>query len=43
MPAPIPSLYNAILNMCADPGNMCMSEMMAMDSGHDLPCSGKLA
>lgn len=26
-------LYNAILNMCAHPGDMCMSDMMAMDSG----------
>lgn len=27
-----PDLYKAILNMCAQPGKMCMSEMMAMDA-----------
>ena len=25
-------LYDAILNMCAEPGKMCMSEMMHMDT-----------
>jgi cytochrome o ubiquinol oxidase subunit 2 len=28
-----PSLYNAIVDMCVEPGKMCMSEMMAMDKG----------
>ena len=27
-----PDLYKAILNMCAQPGKMCMSEMMAIDA-----------
>lgn len=27
------SLYNAIVDMCVEPGKMCMSEMMAMDKG----------
>ncbi|MBE7184757.1 MAG: ubiquinol oxidase subunit II [Methylobacterium mesophilicum] len=26
-----PNLFNAIVNMCAEPGKMCMSEMMAID------------
>jgi cytochrome o ubiquinol oxidase subunit II len=26
-------LYDAILNLCAHPGDVCMSDMMAMDSG----------
>lgn len=32
-------LYNAVLNMCVEPGKMCMSEMMAIDAkgglGHE--------
>jgi cytochrome o ubiquinol oxidase subunit II len=28
-----PALYNKILNLCAHPGDICMSEMMAMDTG----------
>ncbi|MGF0540116.1 ubiquinol oxidase subunit II [Agrobacterium sp. ES01] len=28
-----PELYTAILNMCADPSNMCMSEMAMIDAG----------
>jgi len=27
------SLYSAIVDMCVEPGKMCMSEMMAMDKG----------
>lgn len=27
------TLYGAIVDMCVEPGKMCMSEMMAMDSG----------
>ncbi|TCM19746.1 cytochrome bo3 quinol oxidase subunit 2 [Novosphingobium sp. PhB165] len=27
-----PDLYNAILNMCVEPGKMCMSDMMAIDA-----------
>lgn len=28
-----PDLYRAIVDMCVEPGKMCMSEMMAMDKG----------
>ena len=31
-----PSLYHAILNRCIEPGQMCMDQMMAADSGHDM-------
>ncbi len=29
-----PSLYRAILNMCVEPGALCMDKMMAIDAGH---------
>jgi cytochrome o ubiquinol oxidase subunit 2 len=35
-----PSLFNAILNMCVEPGKMCMSEMMAIDSKGGLGMAG---
>ena len=28
-----PALFNKIVNLCAHPGDICMSEMMAMDTG----------
>ncbi|MDB5767259.1 MAG: cyoA [Collimonas fungivorans] len=31
-----PSLYHAILNRCIEPGQMCMDQMMAADSGHNM-------
>ncbi|WP_442783447.1 ubiquinol oxidase subunit II [Collimonas fungivorans] len=31
-----PSLYHAILNRCIEPGQMCMDQMMAADSGHSM-------
>ncbi|MGO3930637.1 ubiquinol oxidase subunit II [Rhodopseudomonas pseudopalustris] len=33
-------LYRAILNMCVDPGKMCMSEMMAIDARGGLGLAG---
>jgi len=33
-------LYNAILNMCVDPGKMCMSEMMSIDEKGGLGLAG---
>ncbi|HQS10531.1 MAG: ubiquinol oxidase subunit II [Rhizobiales bacterium 24-66-13] len=35
-----PALYNAILNMCVEPGKMCMSEMMAIDAKGGLGMAG---
>jgi cytochrome o ubiquinol oxidase subunit 2 len=35
-----PSLYRAILNMCVEPGKMCMSEMMAIDAKGGLGMAG---
>lgn len=35
-----PNLYNAILNMCVQPGRMCMSEMMAIDAKGGLGMAG---
>jgi cytochrome o ubiquinol oxidase subunit 2 len=36
-----PGLYEAILNMCVEPGKVCMNEMMARDAmaehGHEMP------
>jgi cytochrome o ubiquinol oxidase subunit II len=37
-----PLLYKAILNMCVDPGKMCMSEMMAIDARGGLGLAGVL-
>ncbi|MFC3673994.1 ubiquinol oxidase subunit II [Ferrovibrio xuzhouensis] len=34
------SLYNAILNMCVQPGKMCMSEMMSVDARGGLGLAG---
>lgn len=34
-----PGLYEAILNLCVEPGTLCMNEMMAIDAGH-LPRPG---
>ncbi|MBA4791350.1 MAG: ubiquinol oxidase subunit II [Rhizobiales bacterium] len=35
-----PALFKAILNMCVEPGKMCMSEMMAIDSKGGLGLEG---
>ncbi|MBR0644675.1 ubiquinol oxidase subunit II [Plastoroseomonas hellenica] len=35
-----PDLYGAILNMCAEPGRMCMNEMMAIDARGGLGRAG---
>jgi cytochrome o ubiquinol oxidase subunit 2 len=35
-----PSLFRAILNMCVEPGKMCMSEMMAIDAKGGLGMAG---
>lgn len=35
-----PNLYKAILNMCVEPGKMCMSEMMAIDAKGGLGMAG---
>ncbi|MCW5688501.1 MAG: ubiquinol oxidase subunit II [Pseudolabrys sp.] len=35
-----PDLYRAILNMCVEPGKMCMSEMMAIDAKGGLGMAG---
>ncbi len=35
-----PELYRAILNMCVEPGKMCMSEMMAIDAKGGLGMAG---
>ncbi len=35
-----PTLYKAILNMCVEPGKMCMSEMMAIDAKGGLGMEG---
>lgn len=35
-----PALYKAILNMCVEPGKMCSSEMMAIDSKGGLGLDG---
>ncbi len=35
-----PDLYNAILNMCVQPGKMCASEMMAIDARGGLGKAG---
>jgi len=35
-----PALYKAILNMCVEPGKMCMSEMMAIDAKGGLGLAG---
>ncbi len=35
-----PDLYKAILNMCVEPGKMCMSEMMAIDAKGGLGLAG---
>ena len=35
-----PSLYNAILNMCVDPGKMCMDKMMSIDRAGGLGLAG---
>lgn len=35
-----PDLYGAILDMCVDPGKMCMSEMMALDAQGGLGKAG---
>lgn len=35
-----PDLYKAILNMCVQPGKMCMSEMMAIDAKGGLGLAG---
>jgi len=29
-----PGLYNKILNLCVDPDQLCVNEMMAIDAGH---------
>ena len=29
-----PSLYQAVVNRCVEPGTVCMDQMMANDSGH---------
>lgn len=35
-----PALFKAILNMCVEPGKMCMSEMMAIDARGGLGMAG---
>ncbi|WP_420847767.1 ubiquinol oxidase subunit II [Novosphingobium kaempferiae] len=35
-----PKLYDAIVNMCVEPGKMCMSEMMAIDARGGLGKAG---
>lgn len=35
-----PRLYNAILNLCVDPGKMCISEMTALDAKGGLGLAG---
>lgn len=35
-----PTLYDAIVNMCAEPGKMCQSEMMSIDARGGLGKSG---
>ena len=35
-----PSLYNAVLNMCVEPGKMCQSEMMSIDAHGGLGLKG---
>ncbi|MEW5423812.1 ubiquinol oxidase subunit II [Amorphus sp. 3PC139-8] len=35
-----PALYNAILNLCVDPGKMCMGEMMSIDDSGGLGLAG---
>jgi cytochrome o ubiquinol oxidase subunit 2 len=35
-----PALYKAILNMCVEPGKMCMGEMMAIDAKGGLGMAG---
>ena len=40
MPTSIRSLFNAIINMCVEPGKMCMSEMSAIDAKGGLGMAG---
>lgn len=35
-----PQLFNAVVNMCVEPGRMCMSEMMTLDAKGGLGRSG---
>jgi cytochrome o ubiquinol oxidase subunit 2 len=38
-----PGLYSAILNMCVEPGKMCMSDMMAADAHGGMDMAGMTA